>query len=110
MTAKKQTLASLRAKVAWRDKRIAKLTEENEAARAALQEAVRVAKHLQAANAMLQNNAKLKTRDDRAPEQLREAEHALMLVKAAAEYTRDILGSYEHRVRHKLPHRRVMTV
>jgi len=106
----KQTVSGLKAKVTRRDKRIAKLIEENAAARAALQEAVIVAKHLQIVNAALRNNAKLKTREDRAPEQLREAEHALMLIKAAIRYSRDTLEIYEHRVRHQLPEHRLITV
>ena len=99
--------AILKAKLTRREKRIEKLTAENEEARKALQDAVRLVKQLQQTNAALRKNAEVLTPDRRIAKQLEKLKHAetaLEVTKAAATYLFNAVQTYEYYARHKLPY------
>ena len=100
-------IRGLKAKLTRRNKRIADLKEENLEARKLLKDAINSAHIIARENAMLKNNAAIKTSDHRIAQQLerlRYAEDTLALTKAAAQYLKDITEIYEHRARKQLPY------
>jgi len=100
-------IRGLKAKVTRRDKRIADLMAENADARKLLKDAINSARMIARENAMLKNNAAIKTSDHRIAQQLerlRHAEDMLTLAKAAGQYLMSITEIYEHRARKQLPY------
>ena len=100
-------IKNLKAKIARRDKRIADLINENADARQLLKNAINSIRMIARENAMLRNNAAIKTNDKRIAQQLerlRHAEDMLTLAKAAGQYLMSITETYEHHARKQLPY------